>query len=289
MRLQMPNNIKEFYNKFSYPVFGDHTLSDMIDTGARDRSDPSIHWNKFWPQKSKDEKLEILVAGCGTYQAAIVAARNSNCHVTGIDVSDNSIKIQNNVIEKEGINNVELKVCAITDYVTDKKFDLIICSGVLHHLENPNDNLAHLAGLLNNDGVMTIMIYNYFGRQGVYNIQALVKLLNIPQDIAGAQQLTKIIDGLPQEHSVNNYIKNNQEVLYFENFMDTFFNPHDVCYTALDIPRLIENTGLKFHDWLEMNYDEEIEYNLDPFERAFYLDSVKEQNSILSFILKKET
>lgn len=289
MRLQMPNNIKEFYNKFSYPVFGDHTLSDMIDTGARDRSDPSIHWNKFWPQKSKDEKLEILVAGCGTYQAAIVAARNSNCHVTGIDVSDNSIKIQNNVIEKEGINNVELKVCAITDYVTDKKFDLIICSGVLHHLENPNDNLAHLAGLLKNDGVMTIMIYNYFGRQGVYNIQALVKLLNIPQDINGAQQLTKIIDGLPQEHSVNNYIKNNQEVLYFENFMDTFFNPHDVCYTALDIPRLIENTGLKFHDWLEMNYDEEIEYNLDSFEQAFYLDSVKEQNSILSFILKKET
>ena len=289
MRLQMPNNIKEFYNKFSYPVFGDHTLSDMIDTGARDRSDPSIHWNKFWPQKSKDEKLEILVAGCGTYQAAIVAARNSNCHVTGIDVSDNSIKIQNNVIEKEGINNVELKVCAITDYVTDKKFDLIICSGVLHHLENPNENLAHLAGLLKNDGVMTIMIYNYFGRQGVYNIQALVKLLNIPQDINGAQQLTKIIDGLPQEHSVNNYIKNNQEVLYFENFMDTFFNPHDVCYTALDIPRLIENTGLKFHDWLEMNYDEEIEYNLDSFERAFYLDSVKEQNSILSFILKKET
>lgn len=285
----MPNNIKEFYNKFSYPVFGDHTLSDMIDTGARDRSDPSIHWNKFWPQKSKDEKLEILVAGCGTYQAAIVAARNSNCHVTGIDVSDNSIKIQNNVIEKEGINNVELKVCAITDYVTDKKFDLIICSGVLHHLENPNENLAHLAGLLKNDGVMTIMIYNYFGRQGVYNIQALVKLLNIPQDINGAQQLTKIIDGLPQEHSVNNYIKNNQEVLYFENFMDTFFNPHDVCYTALDIPRLIENTGLKFHDWLEMNYDEEIEYNLDSFERAFYLDSVKEQNSILSFILKKET
>jgi len=285
----MPNNIKEFYNKFSYPVFGDHTLSDMIDTGARDRSDPSIHWNKFWPQKSKDEKLEILVAGCGTYQAAIVAARNSNCHVTGIDVSDNSIKIQNNVIEKEGINNVELKVCAITDYVTDKKFDLIICSGVLHHLENPNENIAHLAGLLKNDGVMTIMIYNYFGRQGVYNIQALVKLLNIPQDINGAQQLTKIIDGLPQEHSVNNYIKNNQEVLYFENFMDTFFNPHDVCYTALDIPRLIENTGLKFHDWLEMNYDEEIEYNLDSFERAFYLDSVKEQNSILSFILKKET
>jgi len=285
----MPNNIKEFYNKFSYPVFGDHTLSDMIDTGARDRSDPSIHWNKFWPQKSKDEKLEILVAGCGTYQAAIVAARNSNCHVTGIDVSDNSIKIQNNVIEKEGINNVELKVCAITDYVTDKKFDLIICSGVLHHLENPNENIAHLAGLLKNDGVMTIMIYNYFGRQGVYNIQALVKLLNIPQDINGAQQLTKIIDGLPKEHSVNNYIKNNQEVLYFENFMDTFFNPHDVCYTALDIPRLIENTGLKFHDWLEMNYDEEIEYNLDSFERAFYLDSVKEQNSILSFILKKET
>ena len=285
----MPNNIKEFYNKFSYPVFGDHTLSDMIDTGARDRSDPSIHWNKFWPQKSKDEKLEILVAGCGTYQAAIVAARNSNCHVTGIDVSDNSIKIQNNVIEKEGINNVELKVCAITDYVTDKKFDLIICSGVLHHLENPNENIAHLAGLLKDDGVMTIMIYNYFGRQGVYNIQALVKLLNIPQDINGAQQLTKIIDGLPQEHSVNNYIKNNQEVLYFENFMDTFFNPHDVCYTALDIPRLIENTGLKFHDWLEMNYDEEIEYNLDSFERAFYLDSVKEQNSILSFILKKET
>lgn len=288
MRLQMPNNIKEFYNKFSYPVFGDHTLSDMIDTGARDRSDPSIHWNKFWPQKSKDEKLEILVAGCGTYQAAIVAARNSNCHVTGIDVSDNSIKIQNSVIEKEGINNVELKVCAITDYVTDKKFDLIICSGVLHHLENPNENLKHLGQLVKEDGVVTVMIYNFFGRQGVYNIQAIVKLLDLPHDIHGARKLSMIIDNLPQTHSVNNYIKNNKELFYLENFMDTFFNPHDVCYTALEIPKLIQNTGLIFDDWLEMNYDENIDFDLNKFEKAFYLDTVRENNGILSFILRRQ-
>ena len=283
----MTDNIKDFYNKFNYPVFGDFKLSDMLKTGARDRSDPSIHWNDFWPNKNKNEKINILVAGCGTYQAAIIAAKNKNTNVVGIDVSNKSIEIQKNICKEEDIQNVTFEICSILEYQSDTRFDLIICSGVLHHLENPKENLFHLSTMLKDDGILSVMLYNYFGRQGVYNMQAIVKLLNLTSDKHGAEKLTKIIDKLPANHTVNNYIKNNREVVYFENFMDTFFNPHDVCYTALDIPKLIEGTGLRFNDWLEMDYDHPIEHNLDVFEKAFYLDSLTEKNSILSFTLRK--
>jgi 2-polyprenyl-3-methyl-5-hydroxy-6-metoxy-1,4-benzoquinol methylase len=260
----------------------------MVKTGARDRSDPTIHWDKFFPGRNNNEKLEILVAGCGTYQAAIIAAKNKNSMITGIDISENSVAIQKNMVEKEGIKNINLQVSSIMEFDYEKKFDLIICSGVLHHLENPNENLKHLGQLVKEDGVVTVMVYNFFGRQGVYNIQAIVKLLDLPHDIHGARKLSMIIDSLPQTHSVNNYIKNNKELFYLENFMDTFFNPHDVCYTALEIPKLIQNTGLIFDDWLEMNYDEKIDFNLNKFEKAFYLDTVRENNGILSFILRRQ-
>jgi 2-polyprenyl-3-methyl-5-hydroxy-6-metoxy-1,4-benzoquinol methylase len=38
-------------------------------------------------------------------------------------------------------------------------FDQIVCTGVLHHLADPDKELAALYGLLKPDGVMHLMVY----------------------------------------------------------------------------------------------------------------------------------
>ena len=53
----------------------------------RRRADSLLHW----PRGRYHADLEVLVAGCGTSQAARHAARRPESHVVGIDVSAESV------------------------------------------------------------------------------------------------------------------------------------------------------------------------------------------------------
>lgn len=281
------NSIVDFYDKWSYPNFNNFNLEELLKLGARDISDPSINWNKFWPNRSKNDKLNILVAGCGTVQASIIAAQNKNCFVTGIDISEKSIEIQKN--NAKNLSNIELLESSILEYNTDQMFDLIVCTGVLHHVEDPVNNINHMTNMLKDTGVMCIMLYNYTGRHGVYQIQKLVKMLKLENNLTGARQLAEIIDKLPEDHSVKKYIERTQEVDYLENFMDTFFNPYDRPYTIFDVKELVDQTNLEFYDWLNMDFDHNIKIDeTDPFKNAYCADLIKDNIDKLSFILTKQ-
>jgi SAM-dependent methyltransferase len=45
----------------------------------------------LWPTEKPRADRDILVAGCGTSQAAAYAIREPDAHVTGIDISEASL------------------------------------------------------------------------------------------------------------------------------------------------------------------------------------------------------
>jgi SAM-dependent methyltransferase len=279
------NTVRDFYNKWAYPNFNNFSLDDLLKLGAIDSSDPGKNWNTFWPNRPRGDKIKILVAGCGTIQASLLAAKNKNASVIGIDVSKNSLDIQRK--NSKNLDNIELIESSILNFETKDKFDLIVCTGVLHHLKNPEECINHMSSMLSDNGIMTIMLYNKIGRHGVYLLQEVVKILDLENSIEGARKLAEIIDNLPTSHSVRKYIEQTQEVDYLENFMDTFFNPCDNPYSALDVQKLIEKTDLSFYKWLNMDYDT---YNInidDCFKKAHFIDLMYESNNIISFILTK--
>jgi hypothetical protein len=55
-----------------------------------DLTDPAYFRRKLWPRKIESDNLNILVAGCGTNQAALYAFTNPNSQVLGIDISTTS-------------------------------------------------------------------------------------------------------------------------------------------------------------------------------------------------------
>ena len=61
---------------------------------------------------------------------------------------------------------------------SNNKFDVILCTQVLHHLENPSNGLNCLKNVLKEDGGMFIMVYGKIGRTGIYQMQDLLKLVN---------------------------------------------------------------------------------------------------------------
>ena len=57
-------------------------------------------------------------------------------------------------------------------------FDLITCTGVLHHLPEPDRGLEALRSVLAPDGAMSLMLYGRTGRMAVYAGQELTRLIN---------------------------------------------------------------------------------------------------------------
>jgi SAM-dependent methyltransferase len=85
---------------------------------------------------------ESLVAGCWTSQAAIHALREPDAHVTAIDISETSLRHTRELQRKCGLRNLDLHRLAIEDVgELGRTFDQIVCTGVLHHLPDPDEGL----------------------------------------------------------------------------------------------------------------------------------------------------
>src|SRR5450830_273908 len=129
------------YEQWTYP-WPIADLAAYAAAGGHDLSDPSRIMAKLWPRGAAPEALRILVAGCGANQAAVVAHANPRHHVTGIDLSRQAIDHHQRLKDRFGLVNLALNQIAVEDVqALAQEFDYIICTGVLHHLEDP------LAGL----------------------------------------------------------------------------------------------------------------------------------------------
>ena len=74
-----------------------------------------------------------------------------------------------NAQAKVRLNHLETRQVAIGDVVeVGQHSDLIVCTGVLHHLADPDAGLRALRSVLKPDGAMYLMVYASYGRTGVY-------------------------------------------------------------------------------------------------------------------------
>ena len=141
----------------------------------------------LWPMEKPRENREILVAGCGTSQAAIHALREPDTRVTAIDISETGLRHTRDLQQKYGLRNLDLYRLAIEDVgELGQIFDQIVCTGVLHHLPDPDTGLRALRNVLTPDGAMHLMVYATYGRAGIYMMQEYSRLLGIGATEEGA-------------------------------------------------------------------------------------------------------
>ena len=157
--------VQRFYEQHPYPPPSalDGYRRRWEDEGRR-RADFHLHF----PRTAYRGNLQVLVAGCGTSQAARHALRRPDSHVVGIDVSAASLGHTDALNAKHGLSNLELARLPIERAgELGRSFDLIICTGVLHHLPDPAEGLSALRGVLAPDGAIHLMVYGTYGRAGV--------------------------------------------------------------------------------------------------------------------------
>src|SRR4029077_2495845 len=114
----------------------------------------------FWPHDPYRDDRTVLVAGCGTVQAAHYALRWPHARVVGIDVSANSIAFTQELKRKHGLDNLEVYELSVERAgELGEAFEHVVCTGVLHHLADPDAGLRALRDVLAPDGAMHVMVY----------------------------------------------------------------------------------------------------------------------------------
>jgi SAM-dependent methyltransferase len=120
-------------------------------------------------QKAKGRGRTILIAGCGTgYEALNTAVHYPEARIWGVDLSVPSLAYGKQKADELGIGNIEFLQADILDIEElGQQFDLISCSGVLHHMEDPVEGWKKLLNCLKPDGLMKIALYSEAARKSV--------------------------------------------------------------------------------------------------------------------------
>jgi SAM-dependent methyltransferase len=130
----------------------------------------------------------------------------------------------------------------------DRRFDHIICTGVLHHLADPDAGLRALKSVLKPNGVMYLMVYAPYGRTGVYMIQEYCRRLGIGTSEQEIGDLISTLKMLPQHHPLLATQGGSRE-FYEDALADALLNPRDKAYSVLQLFNFVESNGLKLTRW----------------------------------------
>lgn len=240
--------IGDFYTNHPYPP-----PVDNLDRARDLWQDENVHRAEFhllWPHKEFRPDFSVLVAGCGTWQAAKFALCHPAARVTGIDISPTSLKYTEALKQKYDLNNLETRQLPIESVGDlDREFDLIVSTGVLHHLADPDAGLWALRSVLRPDGAMYLMLYAPYGRAGVHMLQEYCRLLDIKTSPQEIRDLTLALKELPPHHPLVGMVRGARESLDAGALVDALLNPRDRTYSVPQLFEFLERNGLKFARW----------------------------------------
>jgi SAM-dependent methyltransferase len=206
----------------------------------------------LWPLEAPRGNRKILIAGCGTSQAARHALMEPEARVTAVDVSETSLRHTRNLQKKHDIRNLQLHQLAIERIgELGETFDQIVCTGVLHHLSDPDAGLRALRNVLARNGAMHIMVYAPYGRAGIYMMQDYCRLLGIGVEEDELRQLGETVQALPIDHPIAGVVKRAKDFARPDALADALLNPQDRAYSVPQIYDWLERCGLKFGRWHE--------------------------------------
>ncbi len=265
MSVEFSDPVEEQYVHHPYPEPGDDIPTSLQSFDYRPLRSRAL-WRVVLAEGRPRRELNILVPGCGSMEAAVLAFQNPESHVTGVDFSRASIAHEEKLRERHQLSNLRLSAMDLLEVATlDQSFDLIVCSGVLHHIPDPAAGLRALASVLDpSHGAMILMLYGRFARGGIYALQDAFRRMRVPRTTEGVALVRSIIERLPPHHPGRKYYEISPEMDSDAAIVDTFLHARDIAFSVPELLDFVETNGLRFQGWLDgSTYNHNTE-RLDP-------------------------
>jgi len=172
--------------------------------------------------------------------------------ITAIDISDTSLRHTRDLQRKYNLENLELHQLPI-ERVREmgRSFDLVVCTGVLHHLPEPDHGLCALRDVLRPSGAMRLMVYARYGRAGIYMMQEYCSLLGISASAEDLRDLGATIEAWSADHPISGVLRRAADFRRPEAMADALLHPQDRAYTVPELYAWLDRCGMSFGRWIE--------------------------------------
>lgn len=207
----------------------------MRSLGAEIPADPSFN------------APDVLIAGCGTGQHAIVSASyHDKAKVLAVDLSRASLAYALRKTRELGISNIEYRHGDITELKGfDRRFHVIECSGVLVCIDDPMAAWRILTDLLHPGGLMNIGLYSETARRTIVAGRAYIAEHGYPATTAGIRSFRKDFLDLPDQHPLAS-LKSLRDLYSISDCRDLLFHVKEHRFTIPQIKNALDQLGLRF-------------------------------------------
>ncbi len=244
-----------FYSRFNYP---------WVPLFLPSYADPTF-WPEmlnselgYWDKPRFGDGMKIWVGGCGTNQAVLTALKFPTATVVGSDVSIESLKTAEAVAQQLGLTNLTLRVESLNETSYKEEFDYVICTGVIHHNADPSVPLRNLMRGMKRDGVLELMVYNYYHRVQTTAFQKAIRILggsadrpDIDRELPLAMQM---VEGFPVDCHMKTFLEAQQD-LPEAAVADSLLQPVEYSYTMRSLGDLAEACNLRFQSYCLNQFD----------------------------------
>jgi len=198
------------------------------------------------------QKPEILIAGCGTGQQAMAWSAYKDSKICAVDLSSESLAYAIRKAKEKNIKNINFYHLDLLDLeLLNKKFDIIISTGCLHHMEKPEDGLESLVNVLKPQGLIYLGLYSKRARSEIEWTRKYIqkRKIDVTEDNMRSFR-TKILNS---ENKKLQSIRGLRDFFSLSNFRDLLFNYTEHTYDFIKIKELLESKKLNFLAFNEMN------------------------------------
>jgi SAM-dependent methyltransferase len=205
-------------------------------------------------------KTRILVAGCGTQEPLVVAAAHPRAQITAVDLSGRSLRhLRRRAFVSGASRRIETVQADLHDDLVRQlgTFDYVLCTGVIHHTERPEQLVRSLTSLTSPDGVLRVMMYAAHSRFWICELQRYFSEHGLSTTTRSSRELLRsswgLIRKLPELHPLRTSFETYSDSASEAGLVDGFFH---ACERPIEIPRfrvMAEGAGLSLlgfgHAW----------------------------------------
>jgi len=253
-------HVRAQYEEFPFPLRDPQDETRGLIVTEQDSLGKINHFC-FGGRQTFGGGFRVLVAGGGTGDHTMFLAeqlRGYDASVTYLDISRASMDIARKRAGVRKLDNIQWHHGSILDVASLglAPFDFISCTGVLHHLPEPERGLAALRAVLAPHGAMSLMLYGRLGRLSIYAGQELMRLVNrgVDDPKLKTQYARAVLQCLPKTHWLLRG-GNPEEILVSflhdeSNLYDTLLHEQDRAYSVMEIYELLSGSQLELLEFV---------------------------------------